>query len=224
MRIYATIAALAAALVLTVTASASSTGSCVTTGNNVTCTDKEWVCPGVVNLGTVTVTIDQAGSGDAVKLANGCTGSIGIIDIVQYQGDGIHVANAHDLTIGGGTIRCYGHASGKHQDGVQVLGGSNVTLDNLDVGCYSANNSQVWINNGAGGHGAGGVPTNVVFDGGRFDGHGSGSYGVSIGDSVSSGFRDATICPNAHPKREFNVLSSAVSPVNVGNTVETSCS
>lgn len=199
--------------------------------NGVSLVDKEWVCPGAVDItGTVQVTIDQNGSGDAVKLANGCTGYINRIVVTQYQGDGIHVANAHDLTIGSVLIRCYAHAVGKHQDGVQVLGGSNVTIDNADIGCYSANNSQVWINDGAGGGGPGGVPTNVVFSGGHFQGYygngqygPGGSYGVSIGNSVGSGFRNAVICPNAHTGRQLNVATGASSPVDVGNQTPSSC-
>ena len=201
------------------------------TADGVNLLNKEWVCPGPVDItGTVQVTIDQNGSGDAVKLANGCTGYINRIVVTQYQGDGIHITNAHDLTIGSVLIRCYGHAVGKHQDGVQVLGGSNVTIDNADVGCYSANNSQVWINDGAGGNGPGGVPTKVIFDGGHFQGYAAnggygpgGAYGVSIGSSVGSGFRNAVICPNAHPGRQLNITTSALSPVNVGNQTPSSC-
>lgn len=201
------------------------------TADGVNLLNKEWVCPGPVDItGTVQVTIDQNGSGDAVKLANGCTGYINRIVVTQYQGDGIHITNAHDLTVGSVLIRCYGHAVGKHQDGVQVLGGSNVTIDNADVGCYSANNSQVWINDGAGGNGPGGVPTKVIFDGGHFQGYAAnggygpgGAYGVSIGSSVGSGFRNAVICPNAHPGRQLNITTSASSPVNVGNQTPSSC-
>jgi len=203
----------------------------VASSDGVTLVDKEWVCPGAVDItGTVQVTIDQNGSGDAVKLANGCTGYINRIVVTQYQGDGIHVANAHDLTIGSVLVRCYSHAPLKHQDGVQVLGGQNVTINNADIGCYSANNSQVWINNGSGGNGPGGVPTNVIFNGGHFQGYYNngeygpgGAYGVSIGDSVGSGFRNAVICPNAHTGRQVNVMSSASSPVNSGNQTPSSC-
>lgn len=198
--------------------------------SGVSLVDKEWVCPGPVNItGTVSVTIDQNGSGDAVKLANGCTGYINRIVVTQYQGDGIHIANAHDLTIGSVYIRCYAHAPLKHQDGIQVLGGSNVTVNNADVGCYSANNSQVWINDGAGGNGPGGVPTDVIFNGGHFQGYYNngeygpgGSYGVSIGNSVRTGFRNAVICPNAHTGRQLNI-GSATDPVDDGNQLPSSC-
>jgi hypothetical protein len=179
---------------------------------------------------SVSVTISATSlATDAVKLANGCTGYIGHIDVVQWKGDGIHIANAHDLVIGSVTIRCYAHVPLKHQDGIQVLGGQNVTINNADVGCYSANNSQVWINDGAGGAGPGGVPTNVVFVGGHFQGYYNngeygpgGSYGVSIGTSVNTGFRNAVICPNAHTGRQFNI-GSATNPVDDNNSLPSSC-
>jgi hypothetical protein len=199
--------------------------------NGVSLVDREWVCPGPVDItGTVQVTIDANGSGDAVKLSNDCTGYINRIVVTQYQGDGMHITNAHNLTIGSILIRCYGHAVGKHQDGVQVMGGSDVTINNADIGCYSANNSQVWINRGAGGNGPGGVPTNIIFNGGHFQGYFNngqfgpgGSYGVSIGDSVGSGFRNAVICPNAHTARQLNIMTSAASPVDVSNQMPSSC-
>lgn len=190
--------------------------------------DKTWVCTGPVALDSVNVTISGV-SKDAVYFRSGCTGHIGQINIVQYHGDGIHVNNgAHDLVVAGGTIRCYAHDQGKHQDGVQVLGGTNVEFDNLDVGCYSANNSQVWINEGAGGNG---TPTGVVFQGGRFQGYfGSGqfgpggSYGIAIVNSISSGAIGATICPNAHPQRALYIAAGAVNPVNLRNVLPASCS
>lgn len=189
------------------------------TGGTVVLTDKSFVCNTPVHLASVTVTIRNV-SKDAVLLRSGCTGSIGKLTVVTYRGDGIKVGNAHDLSIGSGSIRCYGHDVGKHQDGVQALGGQNVTFSNMDVGCYSANNSQVWINDGAGGKN---TPTNVVFHGGKFDGKGSGAYGVAIVGSIRSGVTGATICPNAHPVRALYVGSSAQSPVMSGNSVVSHC-
>lgn len=199
-----------------------------TLAGTVSLVDKPFVCDSPVHLASVSVTIRNVSS-DAVLLRNGCTGTIGKITIVQYHGDGIKVGAAHNLVIGGGSIRCYGHDPAKHQDGVQVLGGSNVTFENLDVGCYSANNSQVWINNGDG-SGPGGTPTNVIFQGGRFQGyfnHGQygpgGAYGVAIVDSVKSGIVNATICPNAHPAHALYIAGSAQGPVTNGTKVVGSC-
>lgn len=194
---------------------------------SVTLVDKTWICNGPVDLDSVTVTIASV-SKDAVYLRSGCTGRIGSINIVQYHGDGIHVnAGAHDLVVGGGTIRCYAHDPGKHQDGIQAMGGTNVQFDDLDVGCYSANNSQVWINSGSNGNG---IPTNVVFRGGHFQGYFAqgrygpgGSYGIAIVNSVSSGAIGATICPNAHPQRALYIGSGAVNPIDVGNNLPAAC-
>lgn len=190
--------------------------------------DHPFVCNGPVHLASVTVTIRNVSS-DAVLLRNGCTGSIGRINIVQYHGDGIKVGAAHDLVVGGGSIRCYAHDVGKHQDGIQVLGGRNVTFSGMDVGCYSANNSQVWINDGAG-SGPGGTPTNIVFQGGKFQGYFNGgqygpggAYGVAIVGSVQSGVRNATICPNAHPAHALYVGTSAQAPVTAGTVVSRTC-
>jgi hypothetical protein len=190
--------------------------------------DKTWICTGPVALDSVNVTISDA-SKDAVYLRSGCTGRIGRINIVQYHGDGIHVNNgAHDLVVGGGTIRCYAHDQDKHQDGIQAMGGTNIEFDNLDVGCYSANNSQVWINAGAGGNG---TPTGVLFKGGRFQGYfrsgqygPGGSYGIAIVNSIGSGAVGATICPNAHPQRALFIGSGAVNPVNIANVLPSNCS
>jgi hypothetical protein len=213
----------------TITVPTTTTSSGQTTGS-VQLEDKTWTCPGQVNMQSVSVSISaNSPATDAVKLANGCTGYIGHIDVTQWKGDGIHIANAHDLVIGSVTIRCYGHAPLKHQDGIQVLGGQRVTINNADVGCYSANNSQVWINDGSGGAGPGGVPTDVVFVGGRFQGYYNngeygpgGSYGVSIGSSVRTGFRNAVICPNAHTGRQLNI-GSATAPVDDNNSLPASC-
>lgn len=198
----------------------SSSGSGVLTGS-INLVDRTWVCNGPVALDSVTVTILNV-SKDAVYLRSGCTGSIGRIDIVQYRGDGIHLNNgAHDLVIGGGTIRCYAHDPLKHQDGIQVMGGTRVTFRNMDVGCYSANNSQVWINAGAGGNG---TPTDIVFEGGRFQGYYAngqygrgGAYGIAIVNSIRSGARGTTICPNAHPSRMLYISQSAIDPIDVDN-------
>lgn len=199
-----------------------------TPAGSISLVDKPFVCAGPVHLASVTVTIRNASS-DAVLLRNGCTGSIGKLTVVQYHGDGIKVGAAHDLVIGGGSVRCYGHDAGKHQDGVQILGGNNITFVGLDVGCYSANNSQVWINDGTG-NGPGGTPTNVTFQGGHFQGyfnHGQygpgGAYGVAIVDSVRSGVVNATICPNAHPAHALYVGSSAKAPVTTGTKVVGGC-
>jgi hypothetical protein len=69
--------------------------------------------------------------------------------VVQYHGDGIKVGpGAHDLSIRGGSIRCYAHDPGKHQDGIQAMGGQRVTFTGLNDQCTSANNSALFISVG----------------------------------------------------------------------------
>ncbi len=205
------------------TKSGSASGTAGVLTGSITLTDQSFVCRGPVNLTSVTVNIINA-SLDAVHLDSGCTGYIGSINIVQYHGDGIKVgAGAHDLVIGGGTIRCYAHDPGKHQDGVQVMGGQNITFNNLDVGCYSANNSQAMIHTGAAGRQ---TPTNILFVGSTFNSQPGtygpgGAYSVSVGDSIDSGYIDSTICP-AH-LHQWYVGAGALHPVNSSNSFPVSC-
>ncbi len=186
---------------------------------SVVLTDQTWKCTGPVNLTSVTVTINAGVSKNGVLLGSGCTGYIGRINVTQYNSDGIKVgAGAHDLVIDGGTIRCYAKADLVHQDGIQVMGGQRIVFNNMDVGCYTANNSQAMIHEGAG---LQELPTDIVFNGGKFDGQRSGAYGVSIGDSLRSGYQYATICP-AH-LHTWYVGSGAQQPVEVGNVFPASC-
>ena len=89
--------------------------------------------------------------GDAVHLEDGCTGRIGLLTVTQSVADGVKVAEgAHDLTIGGGTIRCLGKTPNVHQDGIQVMGGARIRFENLTVRCgrpgESLINSNLFIN------------------------------------------------------------------------------
>ena len=98
---------------------------------SVTSTDKTWVCKGPVDLDSVTVTMTPAAPGgaaatDAIHLASGCTGRIGRLEVTTSIADGVKVAQGvHDLTIGGGRIRCLAKTPLLHQDGIQAMGGSN---------------------------------------------------------------------------------------------------
>jgi hypothetical protein len=189
-----------AALVAAVApAAADAPGSIVLSG-------KSWRCAGPVNLASVTVTIAPGdASEDGVFLAAGCTGSIGSITVNQWLGDGIVVgAGAHDLQIGTINVHCYAHDSGKHQDGVQVMGGRNVHFNGGYIGCYSANDSQATIHEGIGGQE---LPASVIFDrltadpGGVQDPTGKplyhygtgGAYGIANGQSARSGFTNLTL-------------------------------
>jgi hypothetical protein len=92
--------------------------------------DRTWTCRSPVDLDLDqgddhAKVIGDRRNKDAVHLRPGLrTGRIGRLLIVQWVGDGVKVARgAHDLTVGGGSIRCPGKAPRLHQDGIQVLGG-----------------------------------------------------------------------------------------------------
>jgi hypothetical protein len=191
----------------------------------ITSTGKAWSCTGPVNLASVTVKI-RAGdpSNDGVFLRAGCTGYIGSITVDQWHGDGIKIGTgAHDLEIGKINVHCYAHDAGKHQDGVQVMGGQNIKFDGGYVGCYSANDSQLMMHVGAA---AQEIPTNVIFDKITADPAGAqdptakpaytygdgGAYGVSNGQSVSSGYTNLTMVSLANRHDIFQGVD-AVNPI-----------
>jgi hypothetical protein len=189
----------AAVAVLVASASAAGPSSIVSFG-------KSWRCSGPVNLASVTVTIGAADAAeDGVFLGAGCTGQIASITVDEWRGDGIVVgAGAHDLQIGNITVHCYAHDSGKHQDGVQVMGGRKIRFNGGYIGCYSANDSQATIHEGVGNNE---LPTNVIFDRLTADPAGvqdptghplyhygtGGAYGIANGQSARSGFTNLTL-------------------------------
>lgn len=214
------VAALAASAVLTASAAAATAPS-----GNVVSTGKPWSCTGPVNLASVTVAIRATDpSSDGVYLRSGCTGYIGSITVDQWHGDGIKVGvDAHDLEIGSITVHCYAHDAGKHQDGVQVMGSTNIRVDRGYVGCYSANDSQLMINEGAAERQ---LPTNIIFDNITADPAGvqdpthkplytygrGGAYGVSIGQSANSGYTNLTLLARAN-LHDLYQGTSAINPV-----------
>jgi hypothetical protein len=193
--------------------------------------NRTWVCRGPVNLTAVTVTITTVSDQkDAVHLTDGCTGSIGKIDVVlETVADGIKVGEgAHDLMIGGGTIQCLARADAVHQDGVQVMGGVHVRFVGLDVECLSANNSDFFIRAGST---VTKPPTDVVCSGCRFlatptdpttgKATGGPSSTVTIADSVRSGVVRSFICPGHY--FQLRITTTAVYPVNRYNTLAKTC-
>ena len=88
-----------------------------------------------------------------MHLRPGCTGRIGKLVIVQRSGDGLKVTEgAHDLVVGGGSIRCLAKAPRFHQDGIQVLGGARITFHGLKISCGRRDerliNANLFINQG----------------------------------------------------------------------------
>jgi hypothetical protein len=191
---------------------------------SVTSTDKTWVCTKPVDLDSVTVTMTAAASGgasatDAIHLESGCTGRIGRIEVTTSIADGVKVAQgAHDLTIGGGRVRCLAKTPAVHQDGIQVMGGSNITLTGVIIDCGRLQddliNSNLFMNQGTN---STEPPTDVVCDSCVFGG--SAAHTVSIQNSVRSGVVDSTICPARFPKQTLAIGAAAVDPVNLGNRV-----
>jgi hypothetical protein len=182
-------------------------------GETVVLVNQAWTCTGPVNLDLVKVTM-QAGRGDAVYLRTNCSGYIARIEIETWIGDGVKVnappPAAHDLTIGGGYIRCRDRNEGTHQDGIQVMGGERITFRNLEINCNSNPNGQLFINSAQGG-----LPTDVVCDGCVL-GSGAAST-LLVGRSVRSGARRSLICAGRF--HDIRINATAESPVNIGNSV-----
>lgn len=188
-----------------------------------------WTCSGPVALDLVKVTIG-AGQGNTLGIVIGknCTGSIARIEVDTASADGLKVQNsapvAHDLSIGGGYITCTAKAPTLHQDGVQVMGGTNILFHGLSIGCGRADDSLIdsdfFVNKA--GSGAT-TPTDVVCDG-CFFGPGPAAHEVNIGESVRSGVRNSTVCPDKTPNNgALDVGPDAVDPVRDGNTFPETC-
>jgi hypothetical protein len=196
----------------------------VTTGHSVVQTDRTWTCTSKVDLDLVKVTITRAALGDrrnrdAVHLRQGCSGRIGRLEIVQWYGDGVKVAQgAHDLTVGGGSIRCLGKGPVLHQDGIQVMGGERIAFDHLSIDCGRRNsrliNSNFFVNQG---RRSTEPPREVVCDEcslGSWAAH-----TVSVQRSIRSGVENSTICVARFPQETVAVGTPAIAPVREGNHV-----
>jgi hypothetical protein len=183
-----------------------------------------WKCTQPVVLTSVTINVDVPfGSNGkaltALYLGPGCTGTIGTVDIEETSGTGIEVAGANDLTVGGGSIGCSGLFGNKHQDGIQAMGGSNVTFTGLDIACTTANDAQFRV---AEAGSAVTPPDAIVCDDCSFHPGPSAFHDVTIGVSTNSGVIDSTICPSRLPQLTFDT-TQATDPVNEGNTFPDSC-
>jgi hypothetical protein len=191
----------------------------------VTLVNRTWVCNGPVDIGVVRVTMDATvpfdrSAKDAIHLEDGCTGRIGRVEVTQYVGDGIKVAQgAHDLTIGGGSIRCLAKAPKVHQDGIQVMGGARITFDGLDVDCGRPGarliNSNLFIRQA----GRSTVPpTDVVCVGCTFGGYAA--HTVSIQNSIRSGITGSSLCQAKYPRLTLSIGAGAVDPVDRDDTIQ----
>ena len=189
---------------------------------SVTLTDQTWVCKGAVDLDSVTVTMtpsSAATKADAIHLASGCTGRIGRLEVTTSIADGVKVSQGvHDLTIGGGRIRCLAKLPVLHQDGIQVMGGSKITITGLIVDCGRPQddliNSNLFVNQAGN---STEPPSDVVCNTCVLGP--AAAHTVSIQNSVRSGVVDSTVCPAKFARQALSIGAAAVDPVNLGNRV-----
>ena len=179
--------------------------------------------PQPVDFDLVKVTItDQSVRRDGFHTGDNCTGRIDRIEIDISSGDGVKVGQgAHDLVIGGGFVRCNGNYGDVHQDGIQVMGGTRVTFQNLTVNCTTGTNSAMYINEGAGGNGR---PTDVVCDGCTLMRGTDRNRALRIGDSLRSGARNSIIAwcgdgPSCGGGEAIWFSGAETDPVNQNNRI-----
>ena len=173
---------------------------------------QSWTCSGPVDINLVKITNPP---GDAIVLASGCTGRIGRIEIDTRSADGVKIQNqsnaAHDVTIGGGYVKCTAVAGGAHQDAVQAMGGARIAFTGVTFDCLG--NSNFFVNRAGSGSS---TPTDIVCNGCRFGAKSSTTVRVNV--SVRSGARNSQGCAGRNIKQPFYFTSSAQQLVNVGNT------
>jgi hypothetical protein len=185
-------------------------------GQSVNLTNTTWGCSSPVDLDSVTVTM-TTGSKVAIVLTKGCTGTIRSITVNTDAADGIHVNNgAHDITVGGGSITCTGHAPGVHQDGIQAMSGSNVTFSNLTINCPTASNSGLYVNWSGDKNVT--PPSTILCSACKL--YGTQSSTAFIGaHSSQSGLQNSTLCKS----RYFTYRKYSSTAVDSGNSYPKSC-
>lgn len=178
-----------------------------------------WTCNTTVDYDLVRITTPP---GDALRIGPGCSGRIGRLEITGVvNGDGIKIQNprgasspAHDLVVEGGVVSCSGPSTdGTHQDGLQAMGGRDITFRNLVFDCYGGGGGNFFVQRAVGSF----TPTNVVCEHCAIGPHHPNA--INLGRSVSSGLRDSLICRPFSGRNPFMTDAGAQSPVNVGNLV-----
>jgi hypothetical protein len=179
--------------------------------------DESFVCTGPVDLDLVKVTMRtyRGGDGgpgvDAIVLDPGCTGRIGQIEVDTWLGDGVKVrvgpGAAHDLSIGGGYVRCHAVQGSIHQDGVQAGAGERITFRKVAIDCLG--NSNFYTTGWGGGH-----ADSIVCEGCAL-GPNSASTLYTNARSERSGARDSVVCQGRHPQFTFRLASPT--SINLGN-------
>jgi hypothetical protein len=197
-------------------ASRSLQASSVLTGSIVR-VNQTWTCTSAVNLDSVAVTITNTNK-NAIVLSGSCTGTIKSISITTNTVDGIHVnQNAHDLTIGGGSIKCTGRADGAHQDGIQAMSGLRVTFSHVYINCPTATNAGLYVN--WSGSTSVAPPSKIMCNACYI--YGTRSSTAFIGaNSTQSGLTNSTLCPS----RYFTYRKPRGSnPIDVNNAYPKTC-
>jgi hypothetical protein len=182
-------------------------------GDSVVLVDQAFVCTGPVNLSLVKVTM-RTTEQDAVRLLNGCTGRIGRVEVDTWTYDGIKIGRgSHDIIVEGGYVNCPGLSTGAHQDGIQAMSGTNISLRNLRVDCGhpSGGNANLFISNCCGDP----LPTNVVCD--RCTLAAGNAHTLFIASSVRSGARNSVLCVGRFDT--IRIESNAQQVVNENNVV-----
>jgi hypothetical protein len=175
--------------------------------------DEPYICRGEVDLELVKVTMRTVVE-DAVRLDENCSGRIRRVEVDTWTADGIKVQNrgnvAHDLVIESGYVKCHDVVSGSHQDGIQVMGGSRITFQNLAVDCLRDANLFI-----ARAGSSSSTPTDVVCVGCILGPNSAQT--LFSGRSIRSGARDTTICTGRY--RAIRIERQAEDIVNENNRV-----
>jgi hypothetical protein len=125
---------------------------------------------------------------DAIHIDDGCTGTLHIAIYTESR-DGMKVHDgAHDLIIKG-SVQCNGKQGIVHQDGAQVMGGTNITFQGLQVDCPTGNNGGIFWDPGLG---LQSIPKNVVCDGCNLR-NGNAAINLGKNGSIGCGARNSTL-------------------------------
>ena len=220
-------AAVVAALAVVAAPADGARGTALTGSVDVTCSidpcrGAGWTCDGPVALDSVTVNVDTPKDPDGrpingVALNAGCTGTIGVLVVRTVSSDGLRISDgARDVAVLAGSVTCSGRDGTVHQDGIQVGGGTRVSLYGLVVSCPTANNAQLFVD------GKRPKPMDVVCFGCEFRPDPTHIHSVTIGNSLRSGAVDSLVCPGSSPSWVFHD-THATQPVNLRNVFPPSC-
>lgn len=188
--------------------------------------DQSWTCSSAVDIDFVKVSthVDK----DAVVIGKNCSGRIGSIAVDTWSGDGIKIQNAapvaHDLTIGSGYVKCWDKLPVLHQDGAQIMGGTSIHFEGVHFDCGRPLPATLidadWFVNKGGSMDS--TPTDIICDGCEF-GPGA-AHTVNLGESIDSGVRNSTICPDRTSfNGAFDLTGGAFSWIDENNTQPAAC-